>query len=315
VRLTPDRRLEPASADLVLLLAVTTGALNYSVVKFAVSQIQPLAFTLIRFAIGGLGLLLVLRIREGSTNLRRSDIALMALAGILGIGFGQMLLVLGLSNTGASDMALLAATTPMVTSLLARAAGIERFGRHHWAALAIGFVGVLLIVLGGTDVAIGSKGLLGDLFGLAAVLLISGSLIVLLPLSRRYSAHRILTYEMLVGSAVLLPFAVPSLLAQDYRAITPAGWASLAYGIAVSAVATNLLYFTAIGRIGPSRTTTYQYLQTFLGVLFAVIILGEHVTVAQVAGGIVVIVGIVLSRTRRANRSLVDPSASTESGG
>jgi drug/metabolite transporter (DMT)-like permease len=309
----PDRRHQPASADLVLLFAVTTGALNYTVLKFGVSQIQPLAFTLIRFAIGGVALFVALRIREEATTLRRSDLGLMAIAGALGIGLGQVLLVLGLANTGASDMALLAATTPMVTSLLATAVGLERFGRRHWIALAIGFVGVLLIVLGGSDVASGN-GLLGDALGLGAVVVISGSLIALLPLSRRYSAHRILTYEMLVGSAVLLPFGLPSLLAQDYGAITPAGWASLGYGIAVSAVATNLLYFTAIARIGPSRTTIYQYLQTFLGVVFAVILLREDVTIAQVAGGVVVVVGIILGRRRFGDRSLAQPSASTEPG-
>jgi drug/metabolite transporter (DMT)-like permease len=64
-----------------------------------------------------------------------------------------------------------------------------------------------------------------------------------------------------------------------------------------SGIVTNLLYFTAIGRVGPSRAAVYQYLQSFLAVLFAVILLGEHVSLVQLLGGIVVVGSIVFGRS------------------
>ena len=105
------------------------------------------------------------------------------------------------------------------------------------------------------------------------------------PLLQRYSAVRILTYEMLIGTAILLPFAVPGMLAQDYAGVSLAGWGSLGYAVVFSGIATNLLDFTAIGRVGASRAALYQYLQSFLAVLFAVVLLGEHVTLVQGARG------------------------------
>ena len=84
------------------------------------------------------------------------------------------------------------------------------------------------------------------------------------PLLARYSAHRILTYEMLIGTAILAPFAVPGLLGQDYSAVSLAGWGSLGYAVVFSGILTNLLYFTAVGRVGPSRAAVYGYLQSFL---------------------------------------------------
>ena len=48
---------------------------------------------------------------------------------------------------------------------------------------------------------------------------------------------------------------------------------------------------------GFSRAALYQYLQSFLAVLFAVILLGEHITPVQVLGGIIVVGGIIFGRS------------------
>jgi len=121
-------------------------------------------------------------------------------------------------------------------------------------------------------------------------------------LLRRYSAHRILTYQMLIGTAILLPFALPGLLQQDYGRVTLAGWGSVAYAVVFTGIVTNLLYFTAIGRVGPSRAAVYLYLQSFLAVLFAVILLGEHITALQILGGLVVVGSIIFGRSKVGRR-------------
>ena len=52
-----------------------------------------------------------------------------------------------------------------------------------------------------------------------------------------------------------------------------------------------------MGRIGASRAAIYQYLQSFLGVLFAVQLLGEGVGVVQLVGGAIVVASVILSRS------------------
>jgi len=288
----------PASADLLLFTAVTLWGLNYSIVKFGLSEIAPLAFPVFRFGLGGIALLVILRLREGSVGVRREDLPLLVLVGFFGITLSQISFVFALTNTSASDTALLTATAPIVTALLAAAVGLERMGKRHWVAVSIGLAGVALIVVGGAGGARLGSNLLGDGLALTNVLVSSISALPILPLLRRYSAHRILTYEMLIGTAILVPFAVPGLIAQDYAQVTLAGWGSLAYAVVFSGIVTNLLYFTAIGRVGPSRAAVYQYLQSFLAVLFAVILLGEHVSFVQVLGGIIVVGSIIFGRSK-----------------
>jgi drug/metabolite transporter (DMT)-like permease len=281
----------------LLLTAVTLWGLNYSIVKFGLSEIAPLAFPVFRCGIGGIVLLVILRMREGSIGVWREDLPLLALVGLLGITLSQMSFVFALTNTSAADTALLGATGPIMTALLAAAVGLERSGRRFWVAESIGLVGVVLIVVGGASGAKFGSNLLGDGLALANVFVSSVSVLPILPLLRRYSAHRILTYQMLIGTAMLVPFAVPGLLAQEYAQMTLAGWGSLAYAVVFAGIVANLLYFTAIGRVGPSRAAVYQYLQSFLAVLFAVILLGEHITLVQVLGGIVVVGSIIFGRS------------------
>ncbi len=286
------------SADVLLLSAVSIWALNYSVVKIGLTEIDPLAFPVVRFGVGGLILLGVLKWLEGSIGFRRADVRLLLVASVLGITLSQISFVLALTNTSASDTALLAATSPILTTLLATAVGLERMNRRHCAAAVVGLAGAILIVAGGASARHLGQSLLGDVLALGNVVGASASALPIMPLLRRYSPLRILTWQMLLGTPMLVPFALPSLLTQDYAAITNTGWASLGYAVIFSGIVTNLLYFTAIGRVGASRAAMYQYIQSFLAVVFAVLLLGEPVRVLQLVGGVVVVGSVVLSRQR-----------------
>jgi drug/metabolite transporter (DMT)-like permease len=291
-------RRQASSADLLLLSASVLWGLNYSIIKFGLAEIEPLAFPILRFGVGGFLLLIVLRLREGSIGVRLRDFPLLALVGLFGITLSQSSFVLALTNTSVSDTALLGATSPVITTILAVMVGLETARRRHWIAAVIGFGGVALITAGGTSGLRLGASLLGDGLALINAFCFSVSWLPIQPLLRRYSALRILTYEMLIGTVCLFPFAVPSLVAQQARVVSLPAWAALGYAIVMGSIITNLLFFTAIGRVGPSRAAIYQYLQAFLAVLFAVALLGEQVTAIQLLGGAVVVASVALSRSQ-----------------
>ncbi|MGH2511479.1 MAG: DMT family transporter [Candidatus Limnocylindrales bacterium] len=286
-----------SSADLLLLSAIALWSANYAIVKFGISEFNPLAFPVLRFGAGGLVLLAIVRWREHSIGVARSDLPLLLATAILGITLNQACFVYALTITSASDVSLLGATGPIITALLATAVGLERLGRRHWLSVAVGLAGVVLIVAGSANSGGGVSSILGDGLALAATFCSSASVLPIRPLMQRYSAWRILAFEMLVGTALLIPFALPSLVSQDLGRVSLEGWGSLAYAVILTGVVTNVLYFTGIERVGPSRAAVFGYLQSFLGVLFAVVLLGERVAALQIAGGLVVIGSVVLSRS------------------
>ncbi len=61
---------------------------------------------------------------------------------------------------------------------------------------------------------------------------------------------------------------------------------------------TNLLWFTAINRVGPSRASLFANLQPFLAAIIALLLLSEQITTVQVVGGLAIGGGIALASRR-----------------
>jgi len=96
----------------------------------------------------------------------------------------------------------------------------------------------------------------------------------------------------------LLLLASPELGDQtfDFGALV---WIGFVFAVLGPLVLTNLLWFTAIDQVGPSRASLFANLQPFLAAIVALLLLDERLTVIQAAGGLAIAAGIFLSRERR----------------
>jgi drug/metabolite transporter (DMT)-like permease len=62
---------------------------------------------------------------------------------------------------------------------------------------------------------------------------------------------------------------------------------------------TNILWFTAVDRVGAPRATIFNNMQPFFGVLFALLILSESIHGLEIAGGALIFAGIAYERVGR----------------
>jgi drug/metabolite transporter (DMT)-like permease len=179
--------------------------------------------------------------------------------------------------------------------IVAGASGVERHSKRFVAAAALSFGGVALVALGAHGKIAGDpKGIGLALMGAATWAIYS---VVIAQLMPRYSPFRISAIALLLGACMLLPTAAPQLAQQDFH-LDAKIWTIFVVAVLGPLVLTNILWFTAIDRVGPSRASLVANLQPFLGALFALIILGESMTALQVVGGLAIGVGIVLARRR-----------------
>ncbi len=306
-----DRR-----ADLVLLGAISIWALNFSAMKVGIGEIGPLPFPVLRYGIGAIVMGLVVRRTEATLRFARRDIGLLLVAGAVGVTVNQLCVVYALQLTTATNVSLLTATQPIFTAVIATIVGDEVLSRRHWSAVALGMAGAVLIVEGGADgpagpaAAAGGAVPLGELLALGVAVTAAASWVAIRRLLTRYSPYRILTAQMAIGTALLLPLAAPALASLQYAEVTPVGWGTLAFSALLAGVVTNLLYYVGVRRVGASRAAVYQYLQSFLGVLFAVSLLHEPLGPLQVLGGVIVVAGVLLSRRDRIRPGRRGPSRS-----
>ena len=303
-------------AELVLLLCVTIWSGNFTMTKVALGEFTPLAFFALRFMLGSAVTVAVALGREGRPRFRRSDLPLMAAAALVGVSINQLCFVFGLNETTAANSALLVGTTPIWATALVVIVGLELVSGRQWALVATGMAGVVIIILGGNTGGQGS--LVGDLLSLGVAVTWGTYTVMVRPLMHRYSATQVSAFMMVVGTTALLPLALPELLRQDLTSVSAAGWTGLLYASLLSVTLTNVLYFGAIHRLGARRAALYGYLEPFLGVLIAVIVLDDVVSPLQILGGAIVVVSVAADRRRPEEMIPADPlpveAPVTESG-
>lgn len=273
-------------------------AANFIVVKAANEQIPPVTFAFLRFGTAALTLLIALRWREGSFGWPGRDAwAIMGL-GALGFGVYQIMWSIALQEIPAGDSALLIAATPVFTALLAVVAGADILTRGKLLGSLVSFAGVAVIVASGPGLSLGNA-LVGDLLTIAAAVCWSIYTAFGAPILRRHSPLRTTAWAM-VGGALLLaiPAAVQS-QGLDWTAIRADAWAGLAFSAFIPAGVANVLVFSAIRLLGPTRVTVFQFLVPFIAVMLGAIFLSEPVRAEQLLGGAVIVLGLVVARSNR----------------
>jgi drug/metabolite transporter (DMT)-like permease len=289
------------------LATVGLWAFNFTVTRYVLTHgFEPLAYAVVRYGAAALivaGLVLAL---EGSLAVRKADLPLFLLAAVVGIWLNQIMFVEGLSRTTASTGALVMGTLPVFTVLIAAVVRVERLTTRVLVAAAVSGAGVVLVALGSRGHLSGDT--TGNVLMLGATVTWAGYAVAIAPLMRRYSPLRISAFLLLTGWVPIAITGAPQLADQSWN--LPAGvWALLAFAVLGPLVLTNVLWFTAIDRIGASRATLIANLQPFLGALVALALLSERMTALQVVGGVLIALGILLARRRWRRAAVAEGAA------
>ena len=157
------------------------------------------------------------------------------------------------------------------------------------------FGGVALVAIGsGGNV---SADLKGDALAIGGAVTWAAYSVALAPLMRRYSPFRLSSVFLLTVTVPLFALGASQIDHQEWN-FGPLVWLGFAFAVIGPLIVTNLLWFTAIDRVGPSRASLFANLQPFLAAIIALLLLSEKITVIQVVGGFAIGGGIVLASRR-----------------
>ena len=297
----------PGPVDLMLIATIVIWAFNITVTKYVLSHgFKPLAYGAIRYGAAALLAAAVAFAIEGS--LRVGGGRSLVLVGIASVFLlvNQVSFVYALKLGSATTVALILGTTPIFAALVSSLVGLEQLTGRFWLATVIGFAGVALVALGSGGNL--SSDLGGDLLAILLAASWACYSVTIAPLMRRYSPYRISAVVLLVMCVPFVALSSPQIAGQDYGSLSWVVWLGLAFAIAGPLALTNVLWFTAIGRVGPSRATLFANVQPFVAAIFAALILSEHLHPLQVVGGFTILAGIVLERRwRRAGVEVETP--------
>lgn len=272
---------------------VTAWSLNTVLVKYAVASFSPLAFTGLRFlAMTPLSFLLA-RIMGERVHIEKRDIPLLIACGACGYGAYQYLWVIGLAHTTPFASALLATLAPMMTLAIVAFAGTERVRSGRWLGAAIALFGVAIfegVFAGHITFAI------GDGLTLASAAVFAVFNVLTARLLDRYTPVALVAIAMTIGTVMILPGAIPSMIAQNWSAVTPADWGVLAYAIVFPIVLTFPVWSHGISQLGAGRTSLFQFGVPVVTGLLSVALLRSTIEPHQIFGAAVCIGGMAISQ-------------------
>ena len=284
------------TTELTLILAAIFWGANYAATKYAAGFLPPTFLVSLRFAGGGLLLLLVLRLLEPGSRLSRGELLPMLGLGCFGVAAAQVSFTFGVSMTTASNTGLIFATAPVWGMILGFALGLERPTIWGMVGVALSILGVGIVVYDGLGAA--GASLVGDSLVLLASLFVGVYTVFSMPLLGRHSPLTVATYPTLFASPVTLLLAAPSLPGLDWGSVTPGAWATVVYSAVLATAFAFVAWQRGISRIGANRVLIYQYLITLTGVASGIVFFDESLGPEKLLGGAVILLGLYLSRRR-----------------
>lgn len=280
---------------LVMFLHSAISAGTYLAAKRALGELSPFEVALVRFGLSSLAFGLLLWRRP--VRVARRDLLALAGLGIVAIPVNQGFFLAGMAWTTPGHAALLYALTPVFVFLFARVRLGERAGPAKVAGIALAFAGVVVVLLGRGAVGLhgSSRQLAGDLLILLAVVAWSVFAVAGKPYAQRYGAVGSTGVALVLGTLAYLPVGLVATDWSRLAALSPTGWAALGYLVLLTSVVAYILYYWALSRAEASRVAIWSNLQPVLTALLAWAIAGERLTAPFVAGGAMVIAGVVLT--------------------
>jgi len=260
---------------LLMLLAVCFWAGAFIAAKIGLRTASPLALTYYRFLLGVVCLFLYARFKGISLRIHRADIWDMLLLGLVGMTGYHLLFFQALRHTTAIKAAMIGATNPLISALLAALFLGERLSGRRILLILTAFAGVVLTISNWHPEVLLRQGPgLGDLLMTAAVVCWASYAILVRRVVRRFDPIVTTFYSFLVCVLILTPFQGAETLRVGLTS-SPQGWLAILYMGVFPTFMGYLIQQQAIKHLGVSRSALFINLVPVLVMVLAVVVLGE----------------------------------------
>jgi drug/metabolite transporter (DMT)-like permease len=286
--------LSPQKAVALFIVVVLAWGINWSVTKQLVQEVPPLWTAAIRSAIALAGLLVVLRARGMLIVPKAGDIPVVLSVALLHMTLFSTLVAAGLRYLPASKGIVLGYTTPLWVALAAPVVGVERLSVPKLAGVALGLVGLGVILnpasLDWTDANV----MIGAGMVILAAILWAANIIYVRAHRWIASPFQILPWQVLVATIVL-----------SLAALMVEGWPHVAWSrhlvllfLYSGFIGTTLAYWamSMVNKSLPALTTSLGITATpIVGIVSAAILLGEPVDLSLAVAAALIVGGIALN--------------------
>ncbi|KKK38120.1 permease [Mesobacillus campisalis] len=279
-----------------LTLCVMVWGSNFVFGKMLVEDFSPAMLTMLRLLFIVLFLIGISSYKKHLKRINKSDVLGILLLGIIGVFINQWSFFVGLQTADPTTSALILATTPILTSVLAAIFLKEKLTIRMLLGSIVAVIGIYFVV---------TKGNLSSVQvdkGLFWIVITMVTFAIMIIMTRHFS-HRIdpltITFHSnVVGLIVSLPFAF-LMDAPIQISSSISDWSFLiGTAVVVHGIAT-LIWNNYIGHVDASKASILSNLEPFVAMIMGLILLYKPITGAEIIGSVFIVGGVVLSTYQR----------------
>jgi len=283
--------------DVTLLTIAVIWALNFSVVKASLSEIDIYSFNAIRFILAAGLIWGIMLFRGVNVHIPKSDWLPLLGIGLIGNVLYQWLFIVGIDLTLSANAAVMLGTIPIWIAIFSHLFTDEKMTRLKAIGVILAFSGVAAIVGGGSNpISLVSDTFRGDLIIVCAAVTWAIFTIRSKQFLKRYSALQFSGIMTLIGSVILTGLAFFTAESTDWIDVSIPAYGGMIYSGMLSIGLAYLIWNNGIVNVGPVKTSVYQNLVPVLGLFFGIILLNESLSPLQYIGAAIVVTGIVMTR-------------------
>lgn len=300
----------PSRLDALLLLLTLIWGSNFTVIKKAVEEIPPIGFNLLRLLLASAVLMAALPCfvpdpGRAIRAIRRRDWIALVLLGMLGHCLYQIAFMRGIVQTSVANTSLIFGCSPVTVALLTAALGHEHVSATRWAGALLSAFGIYLAVGQGGTLAADS--VRGDLWVVLAMLCWAIYTVAAAPLLKRHAPITVTALSMTMGTIMYAPFGTADLVGLEWVRVSASAWTAVVASSLLALVASYLIWYTAVQRLGSTRTAVYSNVVPLVAMAVAAIWLGEPITWLKLTGAAAVLAGVGLTRLDTTDLALRRP--------
>lgn len=302
----------PFLPEMAAVAVILVWASTFTITKSLFNEMSPLAFGAARFIVICAIAFLVLALtskRSGNPGLlriKRADVPLFVVTGILGYTGYQLGFILGLEHTSPFAGALMIATsTPLVSLLIVRILG-ERQSGAIWIGALLAVLGVTVFLFSGDG---GSKPL-GNIIAFAGGVSFAIYQVMNRRLVREYHSATYSAWSTLLGSIPLILLGTPAMVTQSWGDISGHSWLAFIYMCVLPVYVAYMIWGWAIRHRGVA-ITGFTILVPIVAGVISWIFYDEVFSARKILGGAMAVAGLVFMQW--ANHRQSQPSGTMAS--
>ena len=269
---------------------------NFVFGKILVQDFSPAFLTMLRLLFIVLFLLGISLYTKHFKRIHKSDLLAVFFLGVIGVFINQCSFFVGLQTADPTTSALILATTPILTGVLAAIFLKEKLTIRMLIGSVVALIGIYFVVAKGNLSSLHiDKGLLWIVLTMItfAIMIIMTRL-----LSHRIDPLAITLYSNVVGLLVSIPFAfIVDTPIQISSKISD--WSLLIVTAIVIHGLANLIWNNNIGHVDASKASILSNLEPFVAMIMGLFVLSKPITGIELLGALFIVGGVVLSTYQR----------------